>query len=108
MDYKKNLLTKIERLLSGEWSVDKFRDEYYDYYLEEVPDDALSDSDSQFFGYIQEMLDWTARDPPPEDRQYGWMNHAEFIVLAVRQRARYLRGESVPELDGQLPSASKT
>lgn len=105
MDHKKNLMNQIEHLLSGGWTVDEFRDKYYDYYLEGVPDDALSDSDSQFFGYIQEMLDWTALDPPPEDKQYGWMNHIEFISLVARQRDRYLRGEPVPELAGQPPPA---
>jgi hypothetical protein len=42
MNYHQTLMKMIERLLSGEWSVSKFENEYYDFYLEEVPDKALS------------------------------------------------------------------
>ena len=89
----------IERLLSGEWSVSKFENEYYDFYLEEVPDKALSDEDSQFFSLVQEKLDWTDAAPDPESRSYGCTNHNEFIQLVQQQRDLYWN-----ELRNQQPS----
>ena len=79
MNYKKMLIDMINKLLSGEWSVPKFRSKYYDFYLEEVPDEALSDKDASFFGSIQEKLDWTDESPDNESQQFGWLNHKEFI-----------------------------
>ncbi len=90
MDYKKKLADMIEMLLSGEWSVPQFRSEYYGFYLEKVPDDALSDEDAIFFGSVQEKLDWTDASPDNESRQFGWLNHKEFIQWVQDQREQYL------------------
>lgn len=71
MNHKAALLEKIGRLLNGELPVPKFRKEYYDFYLEQVPDEALSDRDAQFFGSVQEKLDWTNENPGLESQNYG-------------------------------------
>ena len=49
MDYKNTLLKMVIYLLDETWTVSEFRDNYYDYYLEEVPDEVLSELDADFF-----------------------------------------------------------
>jgi hypothetical protein len=90
--YKDFLLGLINELLSGALSVSEFRDRYYYYYLENIPDDGISDSDRVFFGLVQENLDWTAADPDPIARKYGWMNHTEFIEWLGKQLRNYQNG----------------
>lgn len=90
MNYKKKLADMIEMLVSGKWSVPQFKSEYYDFYLEKVPDEALSESDAIFFGSVQEKLDWTDASPDKESQQFGWLNHKEFIQWVQTQREHYL------------------
>jgi hypothetical protein len=78
MTHRDELLRMIERLVSGEWSVPEFEAAYYEYYLDEVNDDSLSDRESEFFGAVHEKLDWTDKAPDPESRAYGWVDHDEF------------------------------
>jgi len=89
MDYREALLRSIDRLIAGGLTVPKFRDEYYDFYLETVPDDALSDRDSEFFGLVQEMLDWTTSDPPKVDKEAGWMDYEEYLNWLEERRSAY-------------------
>jgi hypothetical protein len=89
MDYRKELLALVDQLLAGELTVPQFRAFYYDFYLEEVPDEALTVQDSEFFGLVQEMLDWTTLAPPEEDRAVGWMSHEEFRDWVAGERVRY-------------------
>jgi len=91
MNYKKMLVEMIERLLSGEWSVTRFKSEYYDFYLEKVPDEALSDEDALFFGSVQEKLDWTDASPDHESQEFGWLNYKEFTGWVQHQREQYLK-----------------
>lgn len=91
MEYREQLLSMIDRLISGEVTVPEFRDIYYDFYLEQVPDELIEERDSNFFGLIQEMLDWTAEDPPDEDERCGWMSYEEFRKWVANQRAEYMR-----------------
>lgn len=79
MDDKSTLLKMVTDLLDGTWTVSEFRAHYYNFYVEEVPDEALSELDADFFGLIQEKLDWTDENPDPESRQYGWMDEPEFV-----------------------------
>lgn len=81
----------VEHLIEGEWSVDQFRDEYYDYYLEEVPDDALSDEETELFGSIQEKLDWADPNPNKESRQYGWLDHHQYVQWVKRRMKNHER-----------------
>lgn len=92
MNYKKMLADMIERLLSGKWSVPEFRSGYYNFYLEQVPDEDLSDEDARFFGSVQEKLDWTNASPDQESQQFGWLNHEEFIQWVKNQYEQYLSG----------------
>lgn len=96
MDYRAHLLDMIEKLLAGEWSVEEFRKNYYDYYLEVVPDNALSDEDRLFLGYVQEMLDQTANDLDEEHRKHGWMSNEEYIAWVRKDLEAFLMGKYDP------------
>ena len=95
MDHKAALLNKIGRLLSRELPVPEFRKEYYDFYLEQVPDEALSDRDAQFFGSVQEKLDWTNENPDLESQNYGWMNYEQYIKWVQDYQELYLGGKQI-------------
>ena len=69
----------VLKVLSREWSVGRFREEYYPYFLDKVPTDALSEDDEDFFAAVQEKLDWTAESVTDEEHQFGWIDHTEFI-----------------------------
>ena len=78
-DHKDILLRMIREALSGQWSVERFQKEYYWYFLDSVPPDALSEDDENFFAAVQEKMEWTAETPTEEERQFGWLDQAEFI-----------------------------
>ena len=77
--YSGKLMFMINNLLQGLWDVNMFRKKYYDYYLEEVPDDALTDIEADFFGGVQEKLDWVDASPDIESQNAGWLNHKQFV-----------------------------
>ncbi len=80
----------IDDLVSGGLSVAQFHAQYYTFYLESIPEDAMSDSDYEFFGQLQEKLDWTDLNPSSEDRLWGWISYEEYKDWAVRKHAEYL------------------
>lgn len=75
----KKLMSMIEGLLQGKFSVKKFRENYYDYYLDDVSDESLTESESGFFGHVHEMLDWVDESPDRESRNNGWLDDQEFL-----------------------------
>jgi hypothetical protein len=86
-DYKKILLEKISKLISGELAVNEFYKQYYEYFLYEVPHDVIeqfSQNEILFFGEIQERLDWTAWEKPElldaKSRADGWMSSDEYVA----------------------------
>jgi hypothetical protein len=79
-DYKAHLLDMISNVISGFWTVEKFRSKFYDYYLEEVPEEGMHEYDYNFFGMVQQKLDWTDRIPDNESRSVGWVDESEFIT----------------------------
>lgn len=92
MDYKKELTKKVQKLLNNEITVPEFESQYYMYFLDEVPENALNDNDNEFFADIQEKLDWVSESPNEEERGYGWINHSEFIEwLKNKMSQRNLR-----------------
>lgn len=68
----------IDEFLSGGCTFEEFVAKYYWCYLDEVPDKGLTDYDHEFFGLVQEKIDWTGEDPPESDRKDGWMDRAEY------------------------------
>jgi hypothetical protein len=79
MDYKKELLERINKLIGKEISVPEFENQYYLYFLNEVPNDALNDDDNELFAEIQEKLDWVSENLSEEERKDGWINQDEYI-----------------------------
>lgn len=78
MDYKKELSQKIQNLLEKKWDVSKFKDEYYFYYINNVPDDALTPDEDLVFGDIQTKLDYIT-NKPGKDSQHGYITPEEYI-----------------------------
>jgi len=95
MNYKKILLEKINNLINGTWSLPEFEKEYYQYFLEQVPDDGLSMIESEFFALVQENLDWTAENPDDQDKKYGYYNYQEYISWLKKNTQDFLKDESV-------------
>jgi len=94
MNYKDELLNRINKLLSGEWNVPEFQENYYMYFLESVPFDSLSDSEQDFFSFLQEQLDWTDPNPDEESRRDGWRDEREYIELVRRNLTDFLADEN--------------
>lgn len=90
MDYKEALLGKIKRLISGEWTVPRFRESYYWFYLDDVPKEKLTKEDDFFFGEVQEKLDWVNKDPDDESKKAGWMDYLEYIQWLKERFEQFL------------------
>ena len=73
-------MSMINRLIDGVWNVTEFRENYYDYFIEDTIEDNLTESELEFFGEIHEKLDWTDKNPSNEDRSYGWIDEKEYVV----------------------------
>lgn len=91
-EYKEVLEDMLNRLLCGQWSVPKFKAEFYMFYLEEVPGELLSEDEWRFYSAIHEGLDLTAAASDPLSRQSGWINYQEYIEWVWHQREQYLKG----------------
>jgi hypothetical protein len=76
---ERELIDMIDRLLVGAWTVEEFRREYYDFWLDGVPRGVLSDDEEEFFSDVQERLDWTTLSPTESAKQYGWLTHEEYV-----------------------------
>lgn len=83
-------MSLVDRLVSGDLSVPQFREAYYDFYVEEVPEDAMSDRDYEFFGGLQEKLDWTSPFPSDDERVWGWIDYEEYVGWVKRERDKYI------------------
>lgn len=61
------------------WKFSNFFNDFYFYYADELPEDALNNQDTDYFGAIHEKLDFVAPDEPDsESRRYGWISAKEF------------------------------
>jgi hypothetical protein len=89
------LAKHIDDLISGRIDVPEFYQRFYIFYVDIVPGESLSDRESEYFGLVQENLDWTSANPDPESRSYGWVTHAEYVDWLRRLRDRFLAGESL-------------
>jgi hypothetical protein len=68
----------IDAYLGGSASFDAFAAEYGVCYID-LPDDAFPDVDAEvWYGVLHERIEWTAPDPDPESRAYGWISADEF------------------------------
>ena len=90
MDYKKTLMEMIDNLIKGKLTVKEFDKMYYEFYIEQVPDDLFTNGEQEFFSSIQEKLDWVDSQVDSESRYYGWLNHENFVEWVKEQRLMYL------------------
>ncbi len=74
------LESMILELINGNWSVQEFEKNYYYYYLDEVPSEAFSETQLDFFSAVQENLDWTDLNPDSESRACGWCDHKQYVL----------------------------
>ena len=91
MNYREQLLQKINNLINGSWTVPEFEKQYYMFYIDQVPDEGLTDKEREFFGSVQEKLDYVVENPPTEDRQYGYINYAEYVEWLKKGMEDFLK-----------------
>jgi hypothetical protein len=91
MDHRAALLRLIQPVVHGGWPVHKFEHAYGEYWIEDLPEGALSETDFDFFAAVYEKLQWAGRDPSAESRQSGWIDYEEFRTWLGEQLAEHLR-----------------
>lgn len=84
------LFSWVEELLSKRLTVEQFEAKFYLYYVDEVPEDALSETEDDFFFSIQEKLDFTAEAPSQVDRSYGWIDHNDYVAFVRSEYEKFL------------------
>jgi hypothetical protein len=87
-EHRLRLDALIDEYLAGATSVEEFGAAYSRYYLEGVPDTALSPEQFDWYGLVHEKLEWTANTATVEERQLGWMTPGEFRTWLDRHRGK--------------------
>ena len=82
--YRKKILKMPQNLIDGTWSVNEFEKNYFPYFIDEIPNGDLSNEDLDFFGTIQDKLDFTALNPNTESRRYGWISRDEYMIFVKK------------------------
>ena len=91
-NYRQKMVYMIKKLIEGHWSVDEFEKNYYLYFIDIVPDNYLSEAEEiDFFGVIQEKLDWITLNPDQESREYGWISHVEYIEFVKNLVSQFIK-----------------
>ncbi len=89
LEYKSILLDMIKDFASGATSAQDFIDEYYNFFIEEVPDDLLSENDESFFSSIQEQMDFVDVEAEHESDRAGFQNPKEFRSWVSEKLGEY-------------------
>jgi len=79
-DHATYLFGLIDALLEGELAFPTFARTFYDYYIDAMPETALTEREREFLSTVQERLDWTTENPDRESRQYGWVSNDEYLA----------------------------
>jgi len=74
----------VDELLAGSIDAPAYVRRFYEYYVEVVPDDGLTEREFDLFGSLHEALDWTAPGPSDSDRSDGWLDYDEYVQFARR------------------------
>lgn len=72
------LFDALEKAINGNSSYDQFQSDFYETYHMKVNSDELTEEESNFFSEISEKFDFTADQPPVEDRKDGYIDFDEF------------------------------
>ena len=92
VDPRTELFAQVERLLAGHLSVPAFEARFYDFYMDDVPETALTPREHGFVSAICERLDTTAERPDAESRRRGWIDHGQFLAWLRTHMAEFQRG----------------
>jgi hypothetical protein len=71
------LLEMLWAYLNGASNYDALYKKFYFHYAD-LPDDALTDADSDTFGVIHEKMDFVAEKPDAVSRRDGWISSEEY------------------------------
>ena len=71
----------------------EFYDHFYMFFVDEVSDNVLSDTDFSFFCEIHEKLDWTAEAPDSASKSDGWIDEVTHLDWIRKRYASYMKGE---------------
>src|SRR6185369_6412647 len=93
MKYRDELLLKINKFIDKKSDFPDFAKEYYQYYLDEVPDKSLSIIEDTFFGLVQEKLDWVTENPSLEEKKHGWANNKTYYEWLLNNTKAFLKDE---------------
>ena len=89
VDYEAVLLKMIDSFLAHTMTFDEFETKFSACWLDEMPDDALSEEPYDFFSRVHEKFSWTGPDLDDESRSFGWIDQLEFPDWLRSQRAAY-------------------
>jgi hypothetical protein len=69
----------LRAFADGQRDFDRFHEEFYYHFTDDLEDNALSEEDWAFFGKIHEKLDYVSKGlPDPQSRADGWISDEEF------------------------------
>ena len=66
-------------------SLSEFRSRFYFFYIDEVPENLLSENDQEYYSRIHEKLDWVDGQPTEEERAPGWIDESEYLTWVQKQ-----------------------
>lgn len=87
-EYKETLDEMINLLVSGDWSVSKFKAEFYCFYLKEVPTEVQSENEWLFYSTIHQSLDSIPAEPDVFSEQASW--NKKYIEWVLKQREHFI------------------
>lgn len=77
----------IEAYLAGRMSFDDFGPAFSHYFIEKVPEDALTTDDLMWYHDVHERIEWTTDAPTPEDVGYGYTTPSQYFRWLQRHCA---------------------
>lgn len=84
IEYRQKMLGMVKDMLLKKQSVRDFEKEFYFFFLDDVPSDALEEDDEEFFIEIKDKLEMLSESPTEEDRKYGYIKEDEFFQWIVK------------------------
>ena len=79
MDHRAELFALVERVVDGTIPVAAFEGRFYDFYMDEVPGEALTQPERDFVASVLDKLDLTVEHPDAKGRRSGLIDRAEFV-----------------------------
>jgi len=78
MTYALQLDQLVAEYLEERIALPEFQARFSSLFVDEIPDTALDEQQWEFYGAIHEKAEWTAPDPPTQDKRDGWLSADEF------------------------------